>query len=85
MGVRLVMRKLVPADAADHVHHSTALPGRVVQATAGYSASKLILGIYLSLKSLANASPHYQGTLRRYVSLEANVDHIELSETAGNG
>src|SRR5262249_22242788 len=61
------------------------LSARVVYAPADYSARELILGIYLSLKSLAGASPHNHGTLRRYISLKTRVDYIELSETVGNG
>jgi hypothetical protein len=60
-------------------------PRRVVHTTSDYPGREHILGIYLSLKSLANAGPHDQYALWRYISLEPEDAEIELSETVRNG
>ena len=61
------------------------LPRRVVHTTPDYLSREHILGIYLPLEFLANAGPHDQYALWRYISLEPEDAEIELSETVGNG
>jgi len=37
----------------------------------------------LTLEILTNTRPHLQKTLRRYITLKADIEHVELEMTKG--